>query len=259
MANLSSIQSTTVYLPPRLVLMGGEKRGKSTLASQFPSPVFLPVAGETGVDEIAVPKFPAASEYGDLLESVEQLATEEHEFKTIVIDSISALEPIVGDYAMKIEKKSSISQLGGGFGGQETALCNYWRMLLDRLDYIRTARQIGVILIGHVKPVPKVVNDPLSDPYDAWRMELRESVQGLVYRWSDLILFLDIKKYQKTVGKQGRETTHAITTGERVLYTQWEPSHPGGGRGRFGSLPAQLPCSYEALANAIDAVTPKQN
>jgi hypothetical protein len=253
---LSEVQTGTADLPPRIVLLGGEKRGKSTFASRFPSPVFVPVKGETGIDFIDVPKVPAAKTFGDVMEVISDLYTEKHDFRTVVIDSISALDPVVIETAMAEQGVKSASKLGGGYGAQEGVICDYWRTLLGGLDALRTERGIGCILIGHVKPVPKVVNDPMTEPYDTWRVEVRESVLGTLNRWADCILFCDFKKYTRTIsGSDGeKKIVHADTVRERCLYTQYAPGHPGGGRGIYGHLPYELPLSYEAFSAAVESV-----
>ncbi len=252
---LSEAQTGTVELPPRILLLGGEKRGKSTFASHFPSPIFLPIKGETGIDALNVPKLPAAKTFGEIIEVLSDLYTEKHDFRTVVIDSISALDPVVIETALADGGVKSVTKLGGGYGAQEQVICEYWRSMLTGLDALRSDKQMGCVLIGHVKPSPKVVNDPMTDPYATWRVELRESVLGFLNRWADCILFCDFKKYARTVsGEQDqKKIVHADTIRERCLYTQYAPGHPGGGRGIYGHLPYELPLSYESFASAVES------
>jgi hypothetical protein len=41
MISLSNIYTTTAILPPRIIVHGREGSGKTTLAAQFPGPIFL--------------------------------------------------------------------------------------------------------------------------------------------------------------------------------------------------------------------------
>jgi hypothetical protein len=55
---LDKITTGTVDRPPRVVLCGVEKIGKSTFASQFPKAVFMPIKGEEGIDSLDVSRVP---------------------------------------------------------------------------------------------------------------------------------------------------------------------------------------------------------
>ncbi len=258
MASLDQIQTGAVILPPRINLWGTEKVGKSEFAAGFPKPVFIPVKGETGLDEIAVGKFPAAESYADILDSLDELIEKEHTFKTVVIDSISTMVPLLEKYAVLTEKADSLQKLGGGYGNQEAVLKKYLSLLLERLDYMRTDLNMTVILVGHIKASPRTINDPLTEPYDAWKVDVRDSLLDQVNRWADCILFADFEKHVKMVQEEDKRAgkkkiVHASGLDKRVLYCQKRPGHPGGGRGVYGRLPYKLDLSYDAFAAAVAA------
>ena len=72
-------------LPPRICIYGNHGIGKSTIAAQFPDPIFINT--EDGLDSLDVTSFPRAQEIGDVVEAIKSLLREEHAFKTLVIDS----------------------------------------------------------------------------------------------------------------------------------------------------------------------------
>ena len=69
-------------LPPRICIYGNHGIGKSTIAAQFPAPIF--VNTEDGIDSLDVTSFPRAAEIGDVVGAIKTLLKEDHKFKTLV-------------------------------------------------------------------------------------------------------------------------------------------------------------------------------
>jgi hypothetical protein len=234
---------------PRIVLLGVEKIGKSTFAAGADNPIFLPIKGEEGVDDLDVAKFPRAETFDDVLAAVRTLIKEDHEFKTFIIDSVSALEPVIWAKLCEEDNVDSIELYQKGFGKGYTAAANKMRDLMEGLDRLRS-KGISVILIGHVKV--KRFDDPLGASFDQYQFDLNERIQLALQRWADSILFANSETIVKTedVGFKKEKKTGKDLTGARYLFTQKRPGHPGGGRGVYGRLPYKLPLSWEAFTNA---------
>ena len=211
------------------------------------NPIFLPIIGEEGVDDIAVPKFPVAETYAQALEAITALSGGGHPYKTLAIDSTSALERVIFKHCCEVNAWNNIEALGYGKGYEEAA--RVWDELTRALDYLRKERGIGCILIGHVRV--RSFNDPLSAPYDHYEWDINQRAASLLTKWADGILFARMKSYTTEEGKRGNTKTHAVGSGERCLYTQERPSHPGGGRGAYGHTPYELPLDYAAWAKAV--------
>ncbi len=75
--------------PVRCVLYGVEGIGKTTLAAQFPTPLFLDT--EDGTKQLEVDRV-ACQDWPSLRGAVAELAVEKHGYQTIVIDSIDWAE-----------------------------------------------------------------------------------------------------------------------------------------------------------------------
>ncbi len=247
--DLSSIKKGVQHKAPRIVLLGVEKIGKSTFAAGADNPIFLPIKGEEGVDDLDVAKFPRAETFDDVLQAVTTLIKDEHEFKTFIIDSVSALEPVIWAKLCKEDNVESIENYQKGFGKGYAAAANKMRDLMEGLDRLRS-KGISVILIGHVKV--KRFDDPLGASFDQYQFDLHERIQLALQRWADSILFANSETIVKTeeVGFNKEKKTGKDLTGARFLFTQKRPGHPGGGRGVYGRLPYKLPLSWEAFANA---------
>ena len=252
---LKDIVTGTIVRPPRMVLLGREKVGKSTFAAGAPSPIFIPIIGEEGLDAIDAPKFPTAGSFAEALDALRALHREDHEYETIIIDSASALEPLIWQQCCSENRWSSIEAPGYGKGYVECL--KQWRQVLDALDHLRRDKRMTAIIIGHTKV--KMVNDPLTDPYDGYVFDVHDRAMNLTYRWADSILFASRKTFVKTTtGSFGKTTSHAVGTDDPVLLTRARPGHPGGGRGVYGQLPYELPLTWNAFQSAINNARSKQ-
>tara|TARA_R110002012_G_scaffold155160_6_gene316038 strand:- start:3494 stop:4276 length:783 start_codon:yes stop_codon:yes gene_type:complete len=247
--DLNSIRKGVEHKAPRIVLLGVQKIGKSTFAAGSDNPIFLPIKGEEGVDDLDVAKFPRAETFDDVLAAVTTLIREEHDYKTFVIDSVSALEPVIWAKLCDEDNVDSIESYQKGFGKGYTAAANKMRDLMEGLDRLRS-KGISVILIGHVKV--KRFDDPLGPSFDQYQFDLHERIQLALERWADSILFANSETIVKTeeLGFNKEKKTGKDLTGARYLFTLKRPGHPGGGRGVYGRLPYKLPLEWEAFANA---------
>lgn len=240
--DLNSIQSAKRERPLRVVALGRPKTGKSTFASSAPAPVVLPIKGEEGIDALDVPAFPVIARFGDLMEAFGTLYSAEHPYRTVVVDSISTLEALVWDEVCRIDGKAkSIEQVGGGYGKGYIETLRLWREVTEALDALRAERNMGCILIGHVKV--KRFNDPLNEAYDHYSFDINDKAVELLTRWADGILFFNrkiaIKKEDLGFNKMKARAVD-LGGGAPMIYTQERPSHPGGGRGKWGKIPYEL-------------------
>ncbi len=266
--SLASISKATALRAPRILLLGVEKIGKTTFAcgsriengavaeTCLNSPILIPIRGEEGADSIGAPMFPTIKTIPELIEALGALYTEDHEYRTVVIDSASALEPLIWDDVCKTHNAQSIENVGGGYGKGYIEALTVWQQIRDGLDALRNERGMASIIIGHAKV--KRFDDPQGDSYDQYQFDLHANASNLLARWADCILFANTKVAVKKedVGfnkekKRGIDTTG----GQRFLYTQKRPAHPGGGRGAYGTLPYELPLDWSAFTDALSSAT----
>jgi len=252
--DIGSITAARQDRPLRLTVLGRPKAGKSTFASEAPGAIFLPIKGEEGIDALDVPAFPVANKFSDVVKAIGTLYTEEHEYKNVVIDSISALEILVWEECMRINGGvDSIEKVGGGFAKGYIEALKQWRELLECLDLVRNDRGMGCILIGHVRV--ERFNDPSCEPYDRYSCDINKKAAELITRWADGILFIQRKMIvKKDDAGFNQSQPRAIDTGggKPFMYTQPKPAHPGGGRGDWGKIPYELPLSWAGLADALN-------
>ena len=251
--NLDQITHGTVERPPRIILCGTEKIGKSTFATDMPNPVFLPIRREEGIDSLNVARFPVCESFADVQESLVSLCEGDSEYKTVVIDSVSALEPLVWQHTCQQQNPAAenIEKVGGGFGKGYVEAVSHWRDLMAALDYLRDNKGMATVLIAHV--AVRTFQDPMGDGYDQYEIDINKKALSALLRWSDCVLFANSKTFTKTVKDGMKESKKGVMRTERCLFTQKRPSHPGGGRGVYGQLPYELELSYAAWEAAIAA------
>jgi hypothetical protein len=245
--SLSTITSTRQRPPARVLIYGGPKVGKSTWAAGSPAPIFIRT--EDGLDSLDVPAFPLASTWTAVLDAVGSLCTEEHEFRTMVLDSMDWCEPLVWQAVCKAAGVDSIEKVGGGYGKGYTEAGTFWRQLLDGLDWLRTHKAMGVILIAHEATIK--LEPPDGDAFDVAGLKLHKRAAALVTEWADVIGYAHSKRaIRKEDAGFGREHVRAIPLGGRVLTVGQHPAYLSGNR--YG-LPDELPLDYPAFDAALTA------
>ena len=255
--DLTSITTGFGVRPPRIFLLGIEKIGKSSFAAGSNSPCFIPISGEEGVDELKVPQFPPSKNLNDVRSSLQTILNGGHAFRTVVIDSASTLEPLIWDQVCRDDGVDDIEKAGGnggGYGKGYAASLKYWREITGFLDSIRSHQDMASILIGHV--AIRTFNNPEGPDYDHYVPDINQKASSLLCKWADAILFCNSETLVETkdagFGKKAGKGID-ITKGQRFVFTQKTPAHPGGGRGVYGKLPDKIPLYWNHYQAAIEA------
>lgn len=249
MSRLTHIQRGKRSLPPRILLYGTEGIGKSTFASLAPNPVFLQT--EDGLNEIDRDKFPLAKTIEDVLESLNSLVTENHDYQTVAIDSLDWLERLIFDELCRQHNVTSIEKVDGGYARGYTHALTHWRLILSLLNRLRDERGMVVVGIAHAK-IEKF-EDPEAAAYDRYSPRLHKHACGLVCEWADAVLFATRKiRVQSEDAGFNRKRSLAFGLGkdggERVIRTIGGPSCVA--KNRYG-LPEELPLSWPAFMAAL--------
>ena len=235
----------------KVVIYGQEGVGKSTLASQFPKPLFLDLEGST--DRMDVHRLPTPQSWSELLQTVGRLTTDPPEgYRTLVIDTVSPAERlccsavIAENPSSKGEIRDSMEQFGWQSGYKK--LGEEWATLLEALTELREKQNWHVVLLAHA--TLRKFDRPEEDKgYDRWEMNLENkplkgsSCFTMTKEWCEMLLFA----CYKTITVLNRETQKLKATGEkRVLYTShtaiWD------GKNRHG-LDDELPLKWESIAH----------
>lgn len=239
---LASITSTRqIDRPLRIALFGVPGIGKTTFASQAPSPIFLCV--EDGAGFIDGKAFPQPLSWLEVFEAIETLLREEHPYKTLVIDTLDALESLCWTHVCRTQgggKHRSIEEFGYGRGYQHAV--EAWEELLDRLAELQRRRGMHLILIAHA--VARDHKDPDHEAWRRWDLKLHSKSADTISGWVDAVLFAA----PEMVAKKDGLKTRGFATGERLLHTAAAGAHNG--KNRYG-LPETLPLEWGAFWNAV--------
>lgn len=95
---------------PRTSLQRQVERLRKPFSSQVPQPTFVPT--EDGLDEITCDKFPLATSYDDVVAALSELRTQQHDYETVVIDSLDWLGRLIWDklcaqYGLRLRRSTA--------------------------------------------------------------------------------------------------------------------------------------------------------
>ena len=230
--NLESLHRGVRNDPPRILIYGPEKVGKTTFASQAPSPVFLKF--EEGQGSLDLTSWDINS-FSEATEALGVLANEKHDFQTVVIDSLDWMEPKVWGQLIQDqptdEKGRVVSDIEGyGFGKGYKHALKYWETWIDGLNYLRTERKMVIIQIAH--SIVKTVNPPDGDSYDEHTIKLADKAGSKMIEFSDCVFFVRHKVHTTDVKGKGfsKDRKIAVGSGESEVMTQKMPSYYAGNR-----------------------------
>ena len=195
---LSLIRKTGEAGARRYIIYGLPGTGKSSLAAQFPAPVFLQL--EDGLGGLQVDAFPVATNYREFQEYLMTLINEQHDFKTVVIDSLDWLEPLLYERVCRDNGWQSIE--GPGYGKGYVVALGEVKRLLSALQ-ILVDKGINVVLLCHAQAA--LVNPPDMPEYMRYDLKLNKKVAGAFMEWADIIGFLHVvlvTKDKRAIEKQ---------------------------------------------------------
>jgi len=230
--SLASLRKVRADQPPRLLIYGPEKMGKTTLAAEFPAPVFLQTErGESG--DLVLDSFGTLDTFEAVVEAISSLAAEDHSFQTVVLDSVSALQKLVFDRVCRDSNVKSIELAAGGYGKGYAEADALWLQVLDGLNYLRNERGMAVVLVGHA--IIGRFDDPETQSYSRYDIDLHKRAEALLKREVDAILLVKKDVTIKTEGKGERARADGGDT--RWIYTEGKPAFTAGNR---YNMPARI-------------------
>jgi hypothetical protein len=231
--SLADIRTVTAELPPRILIHAQEGVGKTTLASRFPKAIFLQC--EDGCPSgLTIDSFGPLESFGAVLQAITVLATEAHDYRTVVIDSLDALEPLV--WAAVCAEYSWQTIESPGFGKGYVVAGRWWLDALAGLDFLRRQRGMMVVLLAH--SAVEIVSDPRAASYTSYQLRLHRRARGLVQDTMDVIGFMapDLNIQSEEVGF-GKKRNRADGGSTRWLHFEGRPSFVA--KNRYG-LPAKM-------------------
>ena len=215
------------WQPQKILVYGVQGLGKSKFGSTFENPIFIRT--EDGAAALNVPTFPElVTTFAQMEEAITALHGE-HPYKTVVLDSLDWLEPLI--YAKQIlsmphtEKGKEVKNIEDyGFGKGYSMALDWWRYLMGGMDSLRFNKGMNVVLIAHSEV--KRYDSPESDPYDRYGIKLHKGAFALWQEWADMVLFCNYRTriHSAEVGFN-KEIKRGEGSGERVIFTEERPAY----------------------------------
>jgi len=211
--------------PPMIAIYGRGKMGKTTLASEFPDPIFLQTEDGSGALEIVSFSEGPITQWSDVDAALQELATEDHEFRTLVVDSVTQLEPLIWAEACKRNNWDSIE--APGYGKGYLAADEIWREFLNACTWLRDHKRMCIVLIGH--EVVETFSDPEREDYNRYKMRLHKRAEALLRERVDIVGFLNMS-VSLNKGKKGEDRAVATGSGQRQINLAPRPTFEAGNR-----------------------------
>ena len=236
-----NITSGKVHTAVKTVIYGAEGIGKTTLAAQFPSPLFIDTEGST--KQLDVARLPAPSSWEMLMQELDFVISK-RPCGTLVIDTVDWAEQLcIADLCAK-NAKNGIEDFGYGKGWEyeKESIGKF----LNKLTEVINAG-INVTLTAHAA-LRKFEQPDEMGSYDRWEMKLgsktTNKISPLIKEWADIVLFCNYKTLVVQTDKEGKK--HKAQGNRRVMYTQHHPCWDA--KNRHG-LPEEIPMEYAQIAH----------
>jgi len=198
-------------------ITGDAGLGKTNLAATFPKPIFI--RAEDGLQ--AIPSatrpdaFPILSNVDDLWEQLTALIKENHDYRTLVIDSITQLDNLFMNYIVDTDPKKpkSIAQALGGYGAGFQAMSSLHGRIRKAAGILNETKGMNIVFIAHAET--ETIELPDQDPYTRYNIRMQKKSVSHYSDNTDLVGYLKLETH--TFGDGERKK--AISDGTRILVT----------------------------------------
>jgi len=222
--------------PPQITIVGTPGVGKSTLAALFPNPIFVQAEDGASVfdswEEEAKPiVFPAlprsdaktkVSTKETLVEQLRSLATQEHDFQTLVIDSVTSLHALFEHEVCEQYGVDNIGEAAGGYGKGFLVVKEMHAEVKAACDYLRNKKGMTIVFLAHAG-IKKIKGRPDADEYTVYSLDMHDGSIASYVALVDGVYYLRQDEFVKggAVDKKGQTTKFGkiVQTGDRILVT----------------------------------------
>lgn len=221
----------------RVVIYGSEGIGKSTLAAQFPKPLFIDTEGST--DHMDVSRTEKPSSWQSLNAQIDYLINNDIDFQTLVIDTIDWVEKLCIESLLADHNKKSIGDFG--FGNGYVYLCNEMNRFLEKLESLRSQ---GIHLVLNAHAIVRRHELPEeTGAYDRYELKLEKKVSSLIKEWCDMLLFCNYETLVVEINDKKK-----AQGGRRVIHTSHKPTWDAKNR---HNLQEKIPMEYAEIAHCF--------
>ena len=212
------IVTTSITKPPVICIYGPPGVGKSRFAASMPKAFFIRT--EDRHDHLSVQSHEGIiSTYDQLIEVLDWLQNEEHDFKTVVLDTADSCEKII--HAKVCEGTGTTDILhpkAFPFYSGFVKAANVWeKEILGRLKDLNILRKIMPVILSHVQTIH--VEHPQYGSYPKFFPGVDKRVGAKIFKIADIVGFLDWQTTTK--GEEG--SLRLQGSGQRLLRLKPKP------------------------------------
>lgn len=249
MSMLANVSKGKIIRPALVLLYGPGGIGKSTFGAKAPSPIFL--GAEEGTDHLDVSRLPTPKTYADVITCLQELLTAPHDFKTLVVDSLDWIEPLIFQMICKKYGKDSIELAAGGYGKGYLEAADEWAKFRTMLTALRDQRKMNIILLAHPEIV-KITNPQTQTSYERYEMKLHKRSKQQFMEYVDAMFFVSYAFYTRK--GEGDQILITSTT-QRVLHPNWKDGFDA--KNRYGlHEPVDLNLTWDEMMTLF-SIAPK--
>lgn len=244
MFNGKPLNNKKVMNPLKILVYGDNGVGKSCFAAKAKNPIFLDLEGN--IEHLPEVDTPAGGvfhkerikSFADFEKTLQLLLNQDHEFKTIVIDSLDTL------YSLCM-KKIKLPSGERPYGGDHRLCAQEFAGLCWTLDTLREKKKMSVVLLAHAKI--KTVDSPLVNVYERWETTLNESIFRILMDWVSGVFFA-VKEVAFKKDEHDKERIMVHNKANRWLYTSGNAAYFA--KNTY-SLPERIPMDWDSMTKTI--------
>lgn len=242
----------------RIMIYGDPKVGKSYFGAQIPNHVFLNL--ENGLEHLdGATKLPYTNEYTEVKAMLSELATQDHPYKTLVVDSADVLETLIRKWIAAQQGNTNIKDIVDiPFGRGYPLLLAETRKLVNMFEYLASEKGMNIVFICHSEV--KKMQPPIGEEYTYIAPSLyAKSSQGdstlkIYTDYVDIIGYCEYRTIVKETSTGFGTRGQAIGTGERIMHL--DASNPAYIAGSRYPMPKQIPFEWSAFVQALTGKQP---
>lgn len=263
---LSAVNNTVRKEGVRIAIAGGEKVGKTTLVSSAPNSIFVPL--EIGYGTVKIQKTPQLTSLVEVNQFLDECLywseRKQFPFKTIIFDSVTALERLIHIEVVKSDpsygktkNELSMETAHGGYGKAYVMANDWFNEFLSKCDKLAVYFNKNIVFTCHT--FASEVLDPSAGSYNKWDLLLHSPKNQKTYgkremftQWLDVVGFL----HEPITVTSLNGTNVAISTsgGGRILGLSRTTSYVAGNRFNIQDaigIPPPPSDGWMLLSNAI--------
>lgn len=196
-------------------ITGDPGTGKTRLAATFPKPIFI--RAEDGMKSIPMDvrpdAFPLLSSVEQLWQQLMVLINEKHDYRTLVIDSVTQLETLFTDHIIDNDPKKpkSLATALGGYGAGWGALSALHGRVRKAAGILNERKNMNIVFVAHSET--STIEPPDAEPYTRYELRIHKKSSQHYTDNVDLVGHLKLETFTRGDG----DRKQAISTDSRIL------------------------------------------